>query len=152
MRLRGTKHLDDACQRACPCKCQHGIPYSAIAILALSRDFERRLTRVALHDIMRAPPLNLLGNVSVDVTQHPGHILREQLRGQLRIEVTEAAHRLGVSRSALSRVLNGRAGISADFALKLESAGFGKAQEWVSLQSNFDLSKAWASKHGSTGA
>ena len=50
---------------------------------------------------------------------HPGKVLREYLGA---LTVTEAAARLGVTRAALSRILNGSAGISADMALRLEAA------------------------------
>ena len=52
---------------------------------------------------------------------HPGSILKEDLLPELGIGVTEAAIQLGVSRVALSRVINGRAAISADMALRLEA-------------------------------
>ena len=44
-----------------------------------------------------------------------------------------------MSRVALSRVLNGKAGISPDLALRLEEAGVGTARLWVNLQANYDL-------------
>jgi addiction module HigA family antidote len=56
--------------------------------------------------------------------------------------VTEAARRLGVTRQALSALLNGRAGVSAEMALRLE-AGLGTSAEmWIGMQSAFDLWKA----------
>lgn len=73
---------------------------------------------------------------------HPGEILREDVLVPLGLAVTEAAERLGMSRVALSRVLNGRAGISPDLAIRLERAGVSTARFWVSLQANFDLAKA----------
>ena len=48
--------------------------------------------------------------------------------------VTEAAKRLGVTRQALSAVLNGRAGVSADTALRLEAALGTSAEMWVQMQ------------------
>src|SRR5437660_1514443 len=67
---------------------------------------------------------------------HPGLVIREYL-GEL--AVSEAADHLGVSRVTLSRVLNGRAGISADFALRLSEA-LGTAPEfWVNMQGQYDL-------------
>ena len=47
--------------------------------------------------------------------------------GERSLTVSEAARRIGLSRVALSRVLNGRAGISVSLALKLEAAGWGTA-------------------------
>lgn len=73
---------------------------------------------------------------------HPGEILREDVLAPLGLEVTETARRLGMSRPALSRVLNGRAGISPDLALRLEQAGVSTARFWMNLQVNYDLSRA----------
>jgi addiction module HigA family antidote len=60
----------------------------------------------------------------------------------LGLGVTETAQRLGMSRTALSRVLNGKAGISPDLAVQLERAGQSKARFWVNLQANYDLWQA----------
>ena len=54
---------------------------------------------------------------------HPGEILREDVIAPLGLSVTEAADRLAMSRVALSRVLNCKAGISPDLAVRLERAG-----------------------------
>lgn len=73
---------------------------------------------------------------------HPGEILKETVFDALDISVTEAARRLALSRVALSRVLNGKGGISPDLALRLEKAGVGTARFWISLQANYDLWRA----------
>lgn len=73
---------------------------------------------------------------------HPGELLREDVLVPLDIEVTEAAQRLGMSRTALSRVINGHAGISPDLAVRLERAGVSTARFWMTLQSNYELSLA----------
>lgn len=73
---------------------------------------------------------------------HPGTILLEDVLAPLDLGVTEAADRLGVSRVALSRVINGHAGISAQLALRLEKAGAGSAKAWLQLQADYDLWKA----------
>lgn len=65
---------------------------------------------------------------------HPGMILRETVFEPLDLSVTEVAERLSMSRVSLSRVLNGKAGISPDLALRLEKAGVGTA-----LQANYEL-------------
>lgn len=70
---------------------------------------------------------------------HPGIFLHETVIKPLEIGVTETAQRLGMSRTALSRVLNGKAGISPDLAVRLESAGQSSARFWVNLQANYDL-------------
>lgn len=73
---------------------------------------------------------------------HPGELLREDVLAPLELAVTEAAERLGMSRVALSRVLNGRAGISPDLAIRLERAGVSTARFWMALQANYELSRA----------
>jgi addiction module HigA family antidote len=67
---------------------------------------------------------------------HPGIVLREYL-GEM--EVSEAAMRLNVSRTTLSRVLNGRAGISADMSLRLADALGTHPAFWSGLQLDYDL-------------
>ena len=73
---------------------------------------------------------------------HPGELLREDVIAALGLSVTEVANRLGMSRVALSRVLNGRAGISPDLALRLETAGVSTARAWLAMQINYDLAQA----------
>ncbi|QBB71064.1 addiction module antidote protein, HigA family [Pseudolysobacter antarcticus] len=70
---------------------------------------------------------------------HPGELLREDVLKPLALQVTEAARRLGMSRVSLSRVLNGRAAISPDLAVRLERAGVSTARAWITLQANYDL-------------
>jgi len=67
---------------------------------------------------------------------HPGRILAYYLEGR---SVTEVAKHLGVTRPALSRVLNGRAGISADMALRISEAFNTDADFWLRLQVQRDL-------------
>lgn len=67
---------------------------------------------------------------------HPGTVLREYLGG---LSVTEAANHLGVTRVALSRVLNGAAGISAEMALRLSEALGTTPELWLGMQSQYDL-------------
>ncbi len=57
----------------------------------------------------------------------------------LNLSVTEAASRLAMSRVALSRVLNGKAAISPELAIRLERAGASSARAWLSMQANYDL-------------
>ena len=73
---------------------------------------------------------------------HPGELLREDVLVPLGIEVTEAAQRLGLARTTLSRIINGKSGISPDVAIRLERAGVSTARFWMNLQSNYELSKA----------
>jgi addiction module HigA family antidote len=72
---------------------------------------------------------------------HPGHVLRDGVIGA-RLGVTDLATRLGVDRVTLSRVLNGRAGISAEMALRLEKALGTSAQAWLHMQDAYDLWQA----------
>ncbi len=73
---------------------------------------------------------------------HPRELLREDVQAPLGIEVTDAAQRLGLSRTTLPRVINGRAGISSDLAIRLERAGVGTARFWMTLQTNYELAQA----------
>ena len=65
---------------------------------------------------------------------HPGTMLRDDVIVALGLSVSEAATRLGMSRVALSRVLNGHAAISPSLALRLERAGVSTARFWMALQ------------------
>ena len=70
---------------------------------------------------------------------HPGEVLRDGVFTDAEITVTDFAARLGVTRVALSRVLNGKAGISADMALRLAAALGDSGQSWLHMQANYDL-------------
>lgn len=70
---------------------------------------------------------------------HPGRMLRQYL-GE--VPVGEAAVRLRIARTTLSRVLNGRAGISADMALRVAEATGTEATLWMDLQTQYDLWQA----------
>lgn len=74
---------------------------------------------------------------------HPGETLREDILPALGLSVTKAAEQLNVSRAALSRVLNGRAAISPEMALRLEGwlgvENGGKADLWIAQQAAYDL-------------
>jgi len=67
---------------------------------------------------------------------HPGEVLQDWLEG---ISVTEAARKLSVTRSALSRILHGHAGISADMALRLAEALGTSPELWLNMQTAWDL-------------
>lgn len=73
---------------------------------------------------------------------HPGSIIRHECLEPLGLSVTEAARVLGVSRQALNNVVNGKAGVSAEMAVRLLKAFGGSAELWVKLQANYDLSEA----------
>ncbi|MFP3335353.1 HigA family addiction module antitoxin, partial [Pseudomonas sp. SIMBA_064] len=77
---------------------------------------------------------------------YPGETLREDVLPELGLTVTEAAEQLGVTRSALSRVLNGHAAISPEMALRLEQwlgiENGGRADLWIAQQAAYDLWQA----------
>ena len=77
---------------------------------------------------------------------HPGETLKEDVLPALGLSVTEAAAQLGVTRAALSRVLNGRAAISPEMALRIEGwlgmENGGRADTWIGQQAAYDLWKA----------
>lgn len=73
---------------------------------------------------------------------HPGEVLQDTVLAEGRISVTEFADKLGVSRVALSRVVNGRAAVSADMALRLAAALGGSAESWLQMQAAYDLWQA----------
>ena len=73
---------------------------------------------------------------------HPGETVRFDCIEESGLTVTEAAGRLGCSRPALSRLLNGRAGISPEMALALERQGWSNADFWMRLQAAYDLAQA----------
>ena len=79
---------------------------------------------------------------------HPGEMLREDILPALELSVTEAANQLGVTRVALSRVLNGHAAISPQMALRLEAwlgvEHGGRADTWMAQQAAYDLWQARA--------
>jgi addiction module HigA family antidote len=77
---------------------------------------------------------------------HPGETLREDVLPALKLTITEAAKQLGVTRAALSRVLNGKAALSPEMALRLENwlgvENGGRADLWITQQAAYDLWKA----------
>lgn len=68
---------------------------------------------------------------------HPGEILEDTVLREM--SVTELAKRLSVSRVALSRVVNGRAAVSAELAIRLAAALGGSAETWMRMQVTYDL-------------
>ena len=77
---------------------------------------------------------------------HPGETLREDVLPALGLTVTAAAEQLGVTRAAFSRVLNGRAAISPEMALRIEAwlgvERGGEARLWLAEQSAYDVWQA----------
>lgn len=77
---------------------------------------------------------------------HPGEIIKEDVLGSENLSVTEAARQLGISRVTLSRLLNGKTGVSVDMALRL-SQWLGTTPEvWLRMQDACDLWQAGKTK------
>jgi addiction module HigA family antidote len=72
---------------------------------------------------------------------HLGELIRESM-DDMGWNVTETAARLGCQRGTLSRLLNGKAGVSANMALALEGIGWGTAEHWMRMQASYDLAQA----------
>ena len=72
---------------------------------------------------------------------HLGELIRESM-DELGWNVTETAARLGCQRVTLSRLLNGKAGVSANMALALEEIGWGTADHWMRMQASYELAQA----------
>jgi addiction module HigA family antidote len=73
---------------------------------------------------------------------HPGRVVREECLQPLGLSVTSGAKILGVSRQALNNLVNQRAGISPEMAIRLAKAFGSTAHTWLRMQLNFDLAKA----------
>ena len=75
---------------------------------------------------------------------HPGRFVRDVILEPLGLSVTEAAKALGVTRVALSRVLNGQAALSAEMAIRLDKAFGADMETLLRMQSAFDIARAKA--------
>jgi addiction module HigA family antidote len=73
---------------------------------------------------------------------HPGEIVRQECLKPLGLTVTAAAEALGVTRKALSDLLNGHTGVSPDMAIRLEQVFGSTADTWLRLQLQRDLWEA----------
>ena len=73
---------------------------------------------------------------------HPGLSVRHDCLEPLGLTVSEAAKRLDVSRRQLSDLVNGRAGISPEMAIRLDKAFGGGAETWYRMQASYDLAQA----------
>jgi addiction module HigA family antidote len=78
---------------------------------------------------------------------HPGEIVREECLKPLGLTVTAAAEALGVTRKALSDLLNGHAGVSPDMAIRLEKVFGSTADSWLRMQMQRDLWEARQRAH-----
>ena len=75
---------------------------------------------------------------------HPGKVVRVSCLEPLGLSVTDGARALGVSRQALSNLVNCRARISADMAVRLAKAFGSTTETWIRLQAAYDVSQARA--------
>ena len=73
---------------------------------------------------------------------HPGRLVRNACLAPLGLTVTAAADALGVARPTLSNVVNGRAAISPEMAIRLEKAFGSTADAWLEMQVAYDLAEA----------
>ena len=73
---------------------------------------------------------------------HPRLSIRHDCLAPLDLTVSEAAKRLGVSRRQLSDIVNGKAGISPEMAIRLDKAFGGGVETWYRLQAACDLARA----------
>lgn len=73
---------------------------------------------------------------------HPGEIVRAECLDPLGLTVTRAAEGLGVTRQALSDLVNGHAGISVEMAIRLSKAFGSSPETWLGMQMAYDLWQA----------
>jgi addiction module HigA family antidote len=78
---------------------------------------------------------------------HPGESVRFDCIEALDLSVTAAAQRLGVTRQALNNLINGKSGISAEMAIRLDKAFGGGAETWLALQAAYDLAQVRSRLH-----
>jgi len=72
---------------------------------------------------------------------HPGRVVRQDCVEPLDLTITGAAKVLGVTRQALNNLVNGKAGISPEMAVRLSKAFGGSPEMWLRLQANYDLAQ-----------
>ena len=73
---------------------------------------------------------------------HPGEIVREECLEPLGLTVTRAAQGLGVTRQALSDLVNGKAGVSVEMSFRLSKAFGSSPETWLGMQTAYDLWQA----------
>ena len=78
---------------------------------------------------------------------HPGRLIRHACLDACGLSVTEAARALKVARPTLSSLINGRAGVSPEMAIRLEKAFGSTADAWLKLQGAYDLAQVRARAH-----
>ena len=73
---------------------------------------------------------------------HPGEVIKELCLEPLNLTITDAAKGLGISRKTLSSILNGKAGISPEMAVRLSIAFNTSSESWLNQQTQYDLWQA----------
>lgn len=73
---------------------------------------------------------------------HPGQIVRHDCLEPLGLSVTAAAKVLGVTRQTLTKIINGKSGISPEMAIRLSKAFGSTAETWLRMQLAYDLARA----------
>ena len=81
---------------------------------------------------------------------HPGRSVKNACLEPLNLTVTEGAKALGVTRQALSSLINGNSGMSPDMAIRLEMAFGSTADAWLQMQAAYDLAQARKKTEGLT--
>lgn len=70
---------------------------------------------------------------------HPGEILKEFYLSELNVSITDFANDIGVSRKAVSAIINGHKSVTAEMAMRFAKAMNTTPQLWLNLQANYDL-------------
>ena len=91
---------------------------------------------------MRITTKKKLNNMYMYNPPHPGEVLRKLCLEPLGLSISRAAKALGVSRSALSSLLNGQTSISPEMAVRLSIAFDTTAESWMNQQVQYDLCQA----------
>jgi len=73
---------------------------------------------------------------------HPGRIVKEDCLEPLRLNVSQGAKALGITRLTLSKLVNEKCGISPYMAIRLEKMGWGTADSWIRMQAAYELAQA----------
>ena len=72
---------------------------------------------------------------------HPGNVVLRECIEPLGLTITQAARTLGVTRTALSELVNGKRGISPEMAIRLSQVFGGSAESWITQQAQYDLAQ-----------
>ena len=73
---------------------------------------------------------------------HPGRIVKSACLERLGLSITGGAKILGVTRQTLTKIVNGKSGISAEMAIRLNKAFGSTAETWLRMQASYDLAQA----------